>query len=165
VGQILEGFYEPRLAFYEKRRLSEMERLEADAVVADAKARFIRAVLEGSLDLRRKSDEEIVTAMRKHELPVSADAKGKAEGIDGWDYLLRLRMDRVKATAVADAEEAVLVARKAVAELRETTAGKLWLKDLVDFEAALEIQAKARVDAASCTTKAPRKPVKKTVAK
>jgi len=164
VGQILEGFYEPRLAFYEKRRLSEMERLEADAVVADAKARFIRAVLEGSLDLRRKSDEEIVTAMRKHELPVSADAKGKAEGIDGWDYLLRLRMDRVKATAVADAEEAVLVARKAVADLRETTAGKLWLKDLVDFEAALEIQAKARTEAASCTAK-PKKYVKKTGAK
>ena len=156
VGKILEGFYEPRLAYYEKRRVCEMERLEAEAVVADAKARFIRAVLEGSLDLRRKSDEEIAVAMRKHDLPMSASAKQTADNLEGWDYLLRLRMDRVKATAVADAEEAVLAARKAVAELRETTAGKLWLKDLADFETALEVQAKARTDAAS-TAKPPRK--------
>jgi len=163
VGQILEGFYGPRIAYYEKRRLCEMERLEAEAVVADAKARFIRAVLEGSLELRRASDEEIVAAMRKHALPVSADYKGKEGGLDGWDYLLRLRMDRVKATAVADAEEAVLAARKSVAELRETTAGQLWLRDLAEFETALELQAKVRVEAASCTAK-PKKYVKKTTA-
>ena len=156
VGKILEGFYEPRLTYYEKRRLSEMERLEAEAVVADAKARFIRAVLEGTLDLRRATDEQIVAAMLKHDLPEFADAKAK--GIDGWDYLLRLRMDRVKASAVADAEEAVAAARKAVAELRETTAGQLWLKDLADFETALELQVKVRIAAASCTAK---KPVKK----
>jgi len=163
VGQILEGFYAPRLTYYEKRRISEMERLEAEAVVADAKARFIRAVLEGTLDLRRASDEQIVAAMRKHDLPVSADCKGKEgkeNSVDGWDYLLRLRMDRVKATAVADAEEAVMVARKAVAELRETTAGQLWLKDLADFETALELQVKVRLAAAS-TTATPRKYVKK----
>ena len=161
VGQILEGFYAPRLTYYEKRRLSEMERLEAEAVIADAKARFIRAVLEGSLDLRRASDEQIVAAMRKHDLPVWAEGVKAKEGtVDGWDYLLRMRMDRVKATAVADAEEAVMVARKAVAELRETTAGQLWLKDLADFETGLELQAKVRLAAAS-TTAAPRKYVKK----
>ena len=164
VGQILEGFYAPRLAYYEKRRLSEMERLEAEAVVADSKARFIRAVLEGSLDLRRASDEQIMAAMRKHELPVSADYKGKEGSLDGWDYLLRLRMDRVKASAVADAEEAVMIARKAVADLRETTAGQLWLKDLMEFEVALELQEKVRVAAAS-TTPRERKVVKKTVTK
>ena len=44
-GHILESYYVPRLAAYEARRLKEIERCEAEAVEADAKARFIRAVL------------------------------------------------------------------------------------------------------------------------
>jgi len=144
VGAMLEAFYGPRLEAYERRRVREMERLEAEAVEADAKARFIRAVLEGSLDLRRATDSEIVEAMKKHSLPAGAAG---SETVDGWDYLLRLRMDRVKATAVADAEAAVVAARAAVAELKSTTAGQLWLKDLADFETAWEKMVVARVAA------------------
>ena len=141
VGQILEAFYVPRLAAYERRRHSEMVRLEADALEADAKARFIRAVLEGSLDLRRATDEEIIAAMNKHSLP----ALSAGVGIDGWDYLLRLRMDRVKATAIADAEAAVIKARAAVAELNASTAGHLWLKDLAEFETGWEKMVAKRI--------------------
>ena len=45
VGAILEAYYVPRLAAYEERRLKEIDRLEREALEADAKARFIRAVL------------------------------------------------------------------------------------------------------------------------
>jgi hypothetical protein len=82
--------------------------------------------------------------MKKHYLPALS---GAAESVDGYEYLLRLRMDRVKATAVADAEKTVLEARAAVEGLRGTTAGQLWLKDLEDFEAAWEKMCVARVEA------------------
>jgi hypothetical protein len=129
-----------------------MERLEAEAVEADAKARFIRAVLEGSLDLRRASDSQIVDAMKAHGLPALSGSAG-SDSVDSYEYLLRLRMDRVKATAVQDAEAAVTSARAAVAELSETTASKLWLNDLGDFETALELQAKKRADASTGTVR------------
>jgi DNA topoisomerase-2 len=144
VGQIMEAYYGPRLEAYEVRRKREMERLEHEAKVADATARFIRAVLEGVLDLRRKSDEEIVASLRGLELP----ALSGGESVDGWDYLLRLRMDRVKATAIAEAEAALERARAAVAELAATTAGQLWLKDLADFESAWEKMLATRAAAA-----------------
>ena len=146
VGHILESFYVPRLAAYEERRLNEMRRLEAEAVEADAKARFIRAVLEGTLELRRATDLEIVAAMKKHDLPALSAA---ADSVDGYDYLLRLRMDRVKATAVQDAEAAVAAARAAVAQLQTTTAAQLWLKDLVEFEAAWEKMVVQRTEAST----------------
>jgi DNA topoisomerase-2 len=151
VGQILEAFYVPRLASYEVRRLREMERLEAEAVEADAKARFIRAVLAGSIDLRRASDAEIVGAMQKHSLP--ALGGGNPGTVDGYEYLLRLRMDRVKATAVEDAEKAVAAARTAVAALEATTAGALWLNDLEDFEAGWEKMSKIRTAATGNTVR------------
>jgi DNA topoisomerase-2 len=163
VGEILEAFYVPRLAAYETRRLREIERLEADAVEADAKARFIRAVLEGSLDLRRATDTQIVEAMVKHSLPAlsASAATGAAGSVEGYDYLLRLRMDRVKATAVEDAEAQVVAARKAVAELGATTAGQLWLNDLTDFETAWEKMVKVRIAASTGTVRKVHVAVKK----
>jgi len=147
VGAILEAYYVPRLAAYEQRRLKEIERLEADAIEADAKARFIRAILKGIIDLRGSSDTEIVEGMKDLELPALS---GSDSCVDGWDYLLRLRMDRVKASAVTDAETAVAAAQEAVASLKGTTASQMWLADLEEFEVAYEKLGVAR--AAACST-------------
>jgi len=141
-GSIAEAFYQPRLIAYETRRLKEMERLRAEAVETDAKARFIRAVLEGTLELRRATDEEIVASLKAHSLPALS---GDAESIAGYEYLLRLRMDRVKANAIVEAEECVRKAMAAVAELEKTTASELWLKELDDFEAGWDLLMKSRV--------------------
>lgn len=135
IGDMIEAFYEPRLEAYETRRLNEMARLEREALEADAKARFLRAVLEGTMELRRATDEEIVAAMREHSLPPLSDPEDP-ETVDAYEYLLRLRMDRVKASAIEDAEKAVVTARMAYEELRDTSASALWLQDLEDFEAA-----------------------------
>ena len=148
-GSILEAFYVPRLAAYEERRKKEIERLAADAVEADAKARFIRAVLEGTIELRRATDESIVGMMKGHGLPALSKSS-VADSVDGWDYLLRLRMDRVKASAVTDAEAAVAAARAGVEALEATTAGQMWLADLAEFETAYEKMGAAR--AAACST-------------
>jgi DNA topoisomerase-2 len=141
-GEIADAFYGPRLKAYETRRLKEMERLRAEAVEADAKARFIRAVLEGSLELRRATDEQLVAALKAHSLPALS---GSADSVDGYDYLLRLRMDRVKANAIVEAEESVAKAKGAVEALENTTASALWLKDLDDFEAGWATMLKNRI--------------------
>jgi DNA topoisomerase-2 len=142
VGDMLEAYYGPRLAAYEERRASEMARLKAEAVEADAKARFLKAVLEGSIDLRRATDEAIVSLMKMHELPALSGPD--VESVDSYEYLLRLRMDRVKAAAVAEQEKAVAVARAAVAVLEATTAAAMWLRDLDDFVAGWQAMKKSR---------------------
>jgi len=135
VGDILEAFYGPRLAAYETRRAAEIERQRREAEEADAKARFLQAVLDGTIDMRRASDEDIVAAMIAHELPaLSADKV--ATNVDAYDYLLRLRMDRVKAAAVEEHQRAVVAAQAALAALEATTAAAMWLSDLAEFESA-----------------------------
>jgi DNA topoisomerase-2 len=167
VGQMLEAYYGPRLAAYEMRRLNEIDRCQKDALEADAKARFIRAVLKGTLDLRQCTDSEIVEAMKKHELPALSHShasgqagKTKEDEIDGWEYLLRLRMDRVKASAVEDAEKAVVVARETVERLQATTAAQMWLADLEEFEVALTKMGEVRAAACSTGKRLPSKAVK-----
>ena len=134
VGDMLEAYYGPRLAAYERRRAAEIARLRREAAEADAKARFLAAVLAGTIDLRRAEDDDIVAAMIAHELPgLSGD--GDSKKVESYEYLLRLRMDRVKAAAVQEQEKAVEVARAAVAELEGTTAAAMWLRDLDGFAA------------------------------
>jgi DNA topoisomerase-2 len=135
VGDMLEAYYGPRLEAYERRRMAEIERLRREAVEADAKARFLAAVLAGTIDLRRAEDADIVAAMIAHELP-ALSGEGVAESVDSYEYLLRLRMDRVKASAVEEQQKAVAAAKEALAALEATTAQQLWSSDLDAFTAA-----------------------------
>jgi DNA topoisomerase-2 len=135
VGDILEDFYKIRIAKYEERRTKEIERLRKEAIECDAKARFLRANLEGTIDLRRKTDSEIVESMKEHNLPALSTPFNE-EVVDSYEYLLRLRIDRVKASAIEEAEKQVAAAKAAVEELEGTTAITLWTRDLDEFESA-----------------------------
>ena len=161
VGDMLEEFYAKRSAVYEERRQSEIARLARDAVEADAKARFLRAVLEGSIDLRRATDEGIVAAMKAHALPALS---GDAEAVDGYEYLLRLRMDRVKASAIEDQERAVTVAKAALAVLESTTASAMWLRDLEMFMMAWGAMVAERESKATGIVKKRKLGLKKNIA-
>ena len=131
-GDIVEEFYVERIKKYEERRMKEIAVLKNDAIEADAKARFLRGVLNDTIDLRRKTDDEIVAIMKKHDLPPLNASKVK-DDVDAYDYLLRLRIDRVKASAIVDAENALLKAQELLATLEKTTASEMWLSDLDEF--------------------------------
>jgi hypothetical protein len=130
---MMEDYYQVRLTGYETRKTQELARLDRELVEFDAKARFLQALLDDRIDLRRKSDEEIVVAMKAHKLP-ALDAMDKPDVADSYDYLLKMRMDRVKASAVEEARKHVEAARLALELLRATTAENLWLRDLDGFE-------------------------------
>jgi hypothetical protein len=85
------------------------------------------------MDLRRKSDEEIIEAMKTHKLP-ALDSMDKPDSVDSYDYLLKMRMDRVKASAVEEARKHVEMAKVALELLKATSAENLWLRDLDMFE-------------------------------
>ena len=134
VGDMMEEFYVERVRGYVLRRTNEMDRLKKDAVEHDAKARFIRAVLEGTLELRRAADEDIVLAMQRLSLPPLSNPDAPT-AIEAYEYLLRMRMDRVKASAVIEQEQGVERSKAAIALLEGTTPEQMWLKDLDEFQA------------------------------
>ena len=135
VGNMMEEYYSERLVKYEERRAKEIDTLKRDAIEADAKARFLTGVLNDTIDLRRKSDNDIVTIMKKHDLPAMSDMT-QPDVVDSYEYLLRLRIDRVKASAIEDAEKAVMKAKEQLKQLEETTASQMWQKELEEFESS-----------------------------
>ena len=148
VGDMMEDYYQVRLTGYETRKTLEIGRLERELIEFDAKARFLLALLEDRMDLRRRTDEEIVAALRAENLP-PLDNLTDPESVDSYEYLLRMRMDRVKASAVEDARKHVEAAKAALTTLKGTTASELWTRDLVQFEKAWVALQEAREAAAS----------------
>ena len=146
IGDMIEAYYVGRMKAYDSRRSKEIERLKRDAKEYDAKARFIKAVLVGSIELRNATDDVIVALMKKHSLPALSNAD-EPDSVDSYEYLLKMRMDRVKASAVVEQEKAVEQALHAVQALEATTSNAMWLKDLDEFQATWKSVRTAREEA------------------
>jgi signal-transduction protein with cAMP-binding, CBS, and nucleotidyltransferase domain len=85
------------------------------------------------MDLRRKTDDDIVSALKEQKLP-ALDAMDKPDLVDSYEYLLKMRMDRVKSSAVEEARNHVECAKVSLETLKGTSAENLWLRDLDAFE-------------------------------
>ena len=134
-GAILETFYGRRLEGYVNRKTSELARLDAEIVEVDARAVFVRAVVDGTLVVANAEDDDLLADMKALSLPL---LPAGSEGLAGYEYLLRMRVDRLKAKAVKDLEEELVTLKAIRAELAAKTPESLWLTDLEVFSAAFE---------------------------
>ena len=145
-GEILETYYVKRIGGYVARKANELARLEAEAAELDARVRFVRAVVEGRLTVANAEDEELLAGLRGLRLP-PLSAPGAPETLGAYEYLLRMRVDRLKAKAVVELEGELATVRAARDALAAKSAEDLWLADLSVFEEAYERFAASRVAA------------------
>ena len=143
-GEILEVFYGRRLAGYVARKASELARLDAEIVEIDARAAFVRAVVTGALVVANAADEDLLAGLMGLGLP-RMDSKGQSDpALSDFEYLLRMRVDRLKAKAVSDLEEELATLKAARAALASKSPESLWLTDLDAFSAVYDTFMKVR---------------------
>ena len=135
LGDILEAFMEKRLPMYEARRVMLLAVLQKQIDELDAKRRFIQAILDDRLVLQKKTDEEIVAGLQANHIPPLSNP-GAPDAYDSYDYVLRMRMDRVKASAVLELDGQISEKRGEIEHLEAETASSLWLADLEEFHQA-----------------------------
>lgn len=132
VGDILEAYVAKRLPLYEARRLKQLEQLAAQVQELDAKRAFLTAILEDRLVLMKKTDEEIVAGLKTCGIPPLSDP-ANPDKVESYEFVLRLRIDRVKASAIAELEKDALAKRGEMEALEKATPATMWLSDLADF--------------------------------
>ena len=143
VGDMMEAFLEKRLPMYEARRQNQMEALKRQMVELDAKRRFIEAILEERLVIQKRSDEEIIAGLKECEIP-ALSCMEKPEEYDSYDYVLRMRIDRLKQSAVVELDEAFAVKMGEIEHLEGQTGASLWMSDLTELEEAWKKYAELR---------------------
>ena len=133
IGDILEKFVETRLPKYEERRLNILKTLTKQITELDAKRRFIQAILEDRLVLQKKSDQEIVEGLKACNIPALNNME-KPDEYESYDYCVKMRIDRVKQSAIVELDRQVSEKQEEIERLESETANSLWLSDLDDFE-------------------------------
>ena len=135
IGDMIEAFYSPRLAAYSERKRAQLDELNKDIRELSAKQVFIKAILEDRLKLIKASDTSIVSQLKELGLPALSQLDAP-DSVDGYEYLLRMRIDRVKATAVEDLMKQVADKTAIHDNLAAKRPADLWLQDLDEFETA-----------------------------
>jgi DNA topoisomerase-2 len=135
IGDMMEGFYEPRMKGYEERKRLRLEAIEKELVELSAKVLFIRAFLDGRLKLAKETDENIVKQLKGLKIPALSDPT-MVDDVKGYDYLLRMRIDRIKESAIKELEKDMNDKTDERDLLVSTTTTQMWLKEIDEFEEA-----------------------------
>ena len=155
IEEIIEDFYMTRLQLYQVRKDALIKDMNKLLVKLSNRARYILDVLAGTIDLRKKTNQQV------QELLESM----KYDKIEGdFKYLIKMPMDSVTEEHVAH-----ILKEKADTEieldiLMKTTTGQMWLKELDVFEKEYNTY-KAKREKLQSGSVASTKPTKKVVKK
>jgi DNA topoisomerase-2 len=141
IGDILEEFYVARLELYEVRRQHMIADLKDHLEELGAKWLFIRSIVDGSLKIMNMDDEVVLAGLKALNLPPRSDREAP-DTLNAYEYLLRMRVDRIKKKAVVEAEEEVIIVKDKLAALEKKTASEIWRSELDEFMHAWSIAEK-----------------------
>ena len=188
--EIADSYSITRLEFYGKRKNALVAELHKELMTLSNRARYITELLEDVIDLRRKTNKQLVELLkeRNYDSMDSMDAKNanseehgghsehssSSQGEQGYKYLLKLPMDSVSEENVKKLLNEKNRKEKELSELSSKTVEQMWINDLEELEVEYnkfveattysttsEIVAKASGVGGSKTKKVKAKPIAK----
>ena len=136
-GEMIAEFYDVRLTAYGARKEKELDRMHEEIKELDAKLAFVKAVVEKRLVVANAEDAELLAGLKAIGVP-PISAPDAPEDLKAYEYLLKMRVDRLKAAAVQELAGQVATAKAAMAALAAMTLEAMWAKDLEEFQVSLE---------------------------
>lgn len=136
-GEIMEVFFQNRLVAYEERRKHLIKVIKDEIEEYTAKYKFVMGILDGTIKIMNQEDDVIVDSLVRCGIPPRSD-RANPQNIGAYDYLLRMRVDRIKKSSVEEAKKDVEVAQEKRKVLENTTAVNMWLGELEEFLVAWE---------------------------
>jgi DNA topoisomerase-2 len=142
--EIADSYSVTRLAFYGKRKDALIAGLRKELMVLSNRARYITELLEDTIDLRRKTNKQLVELLKERKYDSmdaqSGDEKGEDDSLSssssgqGYKYLLKLPMDSVSEENVKKLLNEKEKKEAELSELTSKTVEQMWLKDLEELE-------------------------------
>ena len=135
VEEIIEDFYGVRMDLYQKRKNYLLNAMEEKLVKLSNRARYIQETLKGTIDLRRKSAQQVNDLLTGMEFVL----------IDGdFKYLIKMPMDSVTEENVANIMKEKADTERELEILNATTLETMWLNELNALETEYDNYKKKR---------------------
>ena len=127
VCEIIDDYFDTRIQMYQVRKNYLIMAITEELVLLSNKVKYIKEVLEGTVDLRRKKKDEVSTMLlEKGYSVIDEDSDFK--------YLTKLPMDSVSEENVEKLEKDHQNKMADLDEVKATTIQQMWLKELVVLE-------------------------------
>ena len=125
IEEIIDAFFITRLDMYIKRKASLVAAMRALLVRLSNRARYILEVLSGVVDLRKKTNQQVVEMLEGF----------RYDKIDGdYKYLIKMPMDSVTEEHVAKIVQEKADTERELEALLATTVEQIWLRELEQLD-------------------------------
>jgi DNA topoisomerase-2 len=125
IVEIIDDYFLKRLEMYVTRKQCLIEHVEKELLLLKNKVKYIEEILDGTIDLRRKSSEEInkMLSDKKYEI-INEDYK----------YLIKMQMDCVTEENVKKIKKEYKTKNDELTLLINTSSEEMWLSELSTLE-------------------------------
>jgi len=124
ITEIIDAYYDVRLKMYQERKNYMINDLEHELVLLSNKAKYIKEILEGSIDLRKKKKEHVVQML---------ESKGY-DKIDNdnedYNYLVKMPMDSVTEENIDKLLNEKGKKETELEIIKTTSNNKMWMNEL-----------------------------------
>ena len=128
VYDIIDAYYAIRYDYYAQRKDYIILKLNAELKTLSAKARFIQYNLDDTIDLRKKSKEEIYTILTHFNFDLGENGD--------FNYLIKMPMDSVSKENVEKLMKEHEQKKAELETIKAQTLEEMWLKELEELKIA-----------------------------
>jgi len=125
VQEIIDAFYEVRIETYKKRKAAIVNEITNKLLELSNRSKYIQGVLDGIIDLRRKTSKEVDDLLSDFGLTMLENS---------FSYLRRMQMDSVTSENVEKILKETKEMQEQLKVLVNTSLKQMWLNDLDTFE-------------------------------
>jgi DNA topoisomerase II len=125
IEEIIDAFFVTRLDVYHKRKAALVDAMRCLLVRLSNRARYILEVLSGAVDLRKKTNQQVVEMLEGFRYD-------KIEG--DYKYLIKMPMDSVTEEHVAKIVQEKADTERELEALLGTTVHQIWLRELEQLD-------------------------------
>ena len=126
VYEIIDDYYDIRYDYYAQRKAYIIVKLNNELKTLSAKARFIQYNLDNTIDLRKKSKEEIFAILSNFQFDLSEN--------NDYNYLIKMPMDSVSKENVEKLMKEYEQKKCELETIKATSLEKMWLKELDELK-------------------------------
>jgi DNA topoisomerase-2 len=123
ITDIIDSYFDTRLKLYQTRKEFMIDSLEKELILLTNKSRYIKEILDGTIDLRKKKREQVVEMLQKKGYNTINDDTT-------YQYLTKMPMDSVTEENVEKLNKEHKDKLFELETIKSMTINKMWLNEL-----------------------------------
>ena len=137
VSDIIDAYYDVRLKLYQTRKEHMIKSLENDLVKLSNKAKYIKENLDGTIDLRKKKNDEVIKMLKSKGYDIIDDD-------ENYEYLVKMPMNSVTEENVERLFKEHGNKSAELETVKSTPINQMWLNELEKLSQEYSVYKKER---------------------